>query len=80
MDDTRLLGHRVYKAAQIVFNDRRAAIDCIVRNLSDKGALLQVASPLGIPETFDLVCGDAMIRPCHVLWWKEKHIAVEFQR
>jgi hypothetical protein len=60
--------------------DHRAAIDCVVRNLSDKGALLQVASPLGIPETFDLVCGDAMIRPCHVLWWKEKHIAVEFQR
>jgi hypothetical protein len=80
MDDAQLLGQRVYKAAKIVFNDRRAAIDCVVRNLSDRGALLQVASPLGIPQTFDLVSGDSMVQPCRVLWWKEKQIAVEFQR
>jgi hypothetical protein len=80
MDDTQLLGQRVYKAAKIVFNDRRAAIDCVVRNLSDRGALLQVASPLGIPQSFDLVCGDTIAQPCHVLWCKEKQIAVEFRR
>jgi hypothetical protein len=80
MDDTQLLGPRVYKAGKIVFNERRAAIDCVVRNLSDRGALLQVASPLGIPQTFDLVCGDTIAQPCQVLWCKEKQIAVEFRR
>jgi hypothetical protein len=69
---------RVYKAAQIAFNNRRASIDCVVRNLSDGGALLEVASPVGIPECFDLIVGGKVVVPCQVIWRKEKRIGVEF--
>lgn len=46
--------HRVLKAASITFGGG-SAIDCIVRNLSDTGAALEVASPVGIPNEFVLI-------------------------
>jgi hypothetical protein len=56
---------RTLKSGRIVFNDGRSAIDCAVRNLSDGGACLEVASLVGIPETFTLtVDGDGTPRPC----------------
>lgn len=44
---------RVLKAGTIAFGG--AVIDCTVRNMSTSGALLEVASPLGIPLRFVLV-------------------------
>jgi hypothetical protein len=43
---------RALKRARIIFNDRWATIDCTVSNLSDRGACLNVESPIGIPDTF----------------------------
>ncbi|MGE5365767.1 MAG: PilZ domain-containing protein [Betaproteobacteria bacterium] len=45
---------RRLNAAKIVFNNNASVIDCIVRDLSPQGARLIVASPVGIPERFDL--------------------------
>jgi hypothetical protein len=45
--------NRVLKAGTIEFGD--SAITCIVRNMSDTGALLDVATPVGIPDHFTLV-------------------------
>ena len=71
--------HRTIKGAQIIFKDHGAAIDCIVRNLSDHGACLKVESPVGIPEIFDLVLeADQSVRPCRVVWRKATQIGVEF--
>ena len=54
-------------------------IDCVIRNISETGAALEVASPLGIPETFNLVIsGDHSSRPCQVAWRKDKRIGVAF--
>jgi hypothetical protein len=76
----RDLRQRTYKAARISFNDKRAAIDCVVKNLSAQGACLQVASPIGIPDAFDLVFdSDHSARPCQVIWRKERQIGVEFR-
>lgn len=69
--------HRVLKAGTIKFGG--GAIDCTVRNLSANGAALEVASPLGIPDQFDLVIlAEHLHRPCHVIWRKEKRIGVAF--
>jgi hypothetical protein len=72
-----LARHRALKRAQIVFNGRRAVIDCVVRNLSDRGACLNVESPIGIPDSFDLVLDDATVRQCRVTWRKATQIGVE---
>ena len=69
---------RVLKGAQITFMGRGAAIDCAVRNLSGGGACLKVASPIGVPDTFDLVLDDASVRHCRVTWRKATQIGVAF--
>lgn len=71
---------RVLKAGQIVFNDRFSAIDCTVRNLSDAGACVEVATSVGIPDDFDLtIAADHMNRSCHVTWRSEHRIGVAFR-
>jgi hypothetical protein len=70
--------HRVLKGARISFKGRGAAIDCTIRNMSDGGACLKVASPIGIPDTFDLMLDDAPPRPCRVTWRKATQIGVAF--
>ena len=43
--------------ATVVFDGGRSRMRCIIRNLSDSGAKLEVASVANIPRTFDLVVG-----------------------
>lgn len=69
--------HRVLKAGTIEFNG--SAIDCTVRNLSATGAALNVPSPVGIPENFDLVVSsDALRFACRVVWRKAGRVGVRF--
>ena len=46
---------RAFLGAQIVFNDRRSTIDCMVRNWSDEGAMLDLSETIALPEVFELV-------------------------
>ena len=69
---------RVLKKAQIVFKGRGAAIDCVVLNLADRSACLKVESPIGIPDSFDLVLDHATVGNCRVTWRKATQIGVEF--
>ena len=69
--------HRVLKAGTIEFGG--GGIDCVVRNISDTGAALEVTSPVGIPECFTLVIPqDHIAKACRVMWRKEKRIGVAF--
>jgi hypothetical protein len=69
---------RVLKPGTIEFNG--GAIDCVVRNISQTGAALEVASPMGIPNEFNLlVSGDHTSRRCQVAWRSEKRIGVAFK-
>jgi PilZ domain len=70
--------NRTLKRATIIFNGGYSAFDCTVRNLSDTGAMLQVAS-LGIPTHFELRMDAATPhRPCTVRWRTESAIGVSF--
>lgn len=69
--------HRVLKAGTIGFGG--GAIDCLVRNLSNAGAALEVSNQIGIPERFILdVPGDGLHLPCHIVWRKAHRIGVTF--
>jgi PilZ domain-containing protein len=70
--------HRILKGARITFNGRTTTIDCTVRNLSERGACLKVASPIGIPDMFDLVLDNASAYQCRVTWRKATQIGVNF--
>jgi len=79
MERRRQQRTRTLKSARILFNEHRSAIDCTVRNLSPRGACLNVASAIGIPERFDVLFdADQSIRSCRMVWHREKQIGVEF--
>jgi PilZ domain-containing protein len=70
---------RVYKQARIIFNNGYAVFDCIVRNISDGGAMLEMETLLGIPRAFQIVLDhDARARPCRVVWRTERRMGVAF--
>jgi hypothetical protein len=78
MDERRnITRQRVLKTGAIEFGG--SAIDCTVRNLSKIGAALDVPSPVGIPDKFDLVIPtDALRFACRVVWRKAQRIGVRF--
>lgn len=70
--------HRTFKGGTISF-DRAAGIDCVVRNLSETGACLEIASPIGIPDDFTLVIKPEYLkRTCHIVWRTAQKIGVRF--
>jgi hypothetical protein len=62
---------RVLKGGRIVINDGFSTFQCTVRNLSETGARLKVASIVGIPDTFGLVMDDGRKFACTVAWKTE---------
>ena len=77
IDDRRVpKRRRVLLGGKISSRGLATSIDCRVRDLSNSGACLLVASPVGIPETFDLVFTDGSIKRCKVQWRKADKIGV----
>lgn len=69
--------HRTFKGGSISLSG--FAVECIVRNLSPAGACLEVASPVGIPDDFDLIIRpEYQKRHCHLIWRQAQRIGVHF--
>jgi hypothetical protein len=69
---------RTYKGGSIIFGVA-AAIDCIIRNMSDTGATLEVKNPSGVPDEFTLLIKPEFVkRNCQVAWRSANRIGVQF--
>jgi len=56
-------------------------ISCLVRNISEYGAALDVISPLGLPDRSTLALPlEGTARRCRLVWRREMEIGVTFQR
>lgn len=65
--------------ATIVYDGGRGRADCIIRNLSDTGAKLEVQAGVArIPRTFDLVVSNVRPQGCTVMWRTLKELGVQF--
>jgi hypothetical protein len=54
-------------------------MDCLIRNLSDRGACLEIDSALVPVDEFDLIIlPEYLNRKCRVAWRKPKRIGVRF--
>jgi diguanylate cyclase (GGDEF)-like protein len=70
---------RTLFGGQIIFNSGRSTIDCTVRNFSEDGASLDVASPMGIPSRFHLlITGESELRECRQVWQSGRNMGVSF--
>jgi hypothetical protein len=77
MENRKVRRRRVFKAALIQLPG--GAVSCVVRDLSETGALLQVPSQLGIPHEFSLRIPTAELdRPCRAVWRSAKGIGIAF--
>ena len=65
-------------AASIVYNGGRGVKPCVVRNLSESGAKLEVSSVVGIPNSFDLLVPGHRPQHCRVAWRALKEIGVAY--
>jgi hypothetical protein len=69
---------RTIKGGSILFGVA-PSIDCVVRNMSEAGALLAVQSTVGIPADFTpLIKPELKKRDCHVMWRAADRIGVRF--
>ena len=60
MQERRKAGRRsTFAAGTIIYNACESTTFCVVRDLSEVGARLEVASTEGIPETFRLLVSGA---------------------
>ena len=79
MEHRRVQRTRVLKQAKIILNGHSSLLDCSVRNLTNLGASLQIASALGIPQHFEITFDWARSsRPCRVIWRTYNQLGVEF--
>jgi len=68
----------VLKGAKIIFGNS-SVIDCVVRNVTNTGARVQIASTVDLTEglglTFD---GGYSIRPCKIIWRTVTETGIQF--
>ena len=64
--------------ATIVYDGGRSRVDCVIRNLSDGGAKLEVPTVRNIPATFDLLVPRHRPQRCRVAWRALKELGVQF--
>ena len=69
---------RTLKSARIVIDSHGPVLDCVVRNLSARGALLLVSS-LAVPDRFELILSTSGARrTCKVAWRAHDRVGVRF--
>lgn len=64
--------------ATIVYDGGRTRLDCVIRNLSEGGAKLEVPTVRGIPASFDLMVPGHRPQHCRVAWRALKELGVQF--
>ncbi len=61
---------RTFIAARVSFNSGQAQLDCIIRNISDGGAKLEISSAVTIPDEFNLIIPQKSVNRRVRLCWR----------
>ena len=74
----KLTRTRVLKGAKMLLG-KSSVIDCVARDLTNKGAGLDVPNTCGLPETLDLTLDAGhSVRRSRLIWRKLNKAGVEF--
>ena len=70
---------RTYLGSEVALTERRATIDCLVRNLSQNGAKLSFTEPVKVRGEFALTIHQKGVsRRARVVWQREKEAGIAF--
>lgn len=64
--------------ASIVFAGGNGRMDCVIRNLSEGGAKIEVSSARAVPQSFDLMVPGHRAQACRVAWRALRELGVQF--
>jgi hypothetical protein len=80
LDRRRAPRLRSLKPARIDFNPHWPPIECVVRNLTDLGACIEMAGGFNTSIEFDLTFLSAQEkRACRQIWRHDNRLGVEFR-
>jgi hypothetical protein len=78
-DKRRLKRTLIRRNACIVVSDRVPIMHCTVRDVTNKGARLSVASSSGLPTVFQLSFDSCRsMRQCRMVWAGQREVGVIF--
>ena len=71
---------RVLKGGTMLFNKGFNSYECKIRNLNEKGALVETASTRDIPNELDLIIGNerSSARAAKIVWRTNHFIGLSF--
>lgn len=79
VDNRRQVRKRMLKGGTIAFNGRHSTMPCVVRDISDTGARLQVSQANAVPDTFELLIDlDGFEAPVQIAWRDLSEVGVQF--
>jgi hypothetical protein len=71
------LRRKTLKTGMIITHGRFSTINCVIRNVSDFGARVEVESAAFLPGQFELLF-DGKSRDCEVAWKSQHQAGVRF--
>lgn len=70
---------RMLKGGIIAFSGRHATLPCVVRDISETGARLQVQQVVNVPDTFELIVElDGLEVPVEIVWRGATEVGIRF--
>ena len=71
---------RVSKNAKIISTKHARMVDCTITNVTSRGASLDTAGLIEVPNSFDLTLdGGRTLRACRVIWRRNERLGVVFK-
>ena len=61
---------RVYYGGQVAFNGRKSTVDCTVRNVSPRGAKIEFAADVVLPDRVDLTIARKGVAYLATIKWQ----------
>ena len=78
-DRRRTLRRKIFKGATLHFNCGTVSFQCLVRNLSGHGVMVELDPLNQLPETFVFrLAGDDRRRQAELAWWHGSKVGIRF--
>ncbi|MEM9278543.1 MAG: PilZ domain-containing protein [Pseudomonadota bacterium] len=69
---------RVLKSGTFLFNKGYASYGCTIRNLNEKGAMVEMGETTGIPQQFEFRMDEQKPVPARIVWRTKDRIGIQF--
>jgi hypothetical protein len=66
-----LVRHKTLIEGRIYFNNRMTSMDCVVRDVTEKGARLQVSESVALPDAFEIYLPKKDEHFCAQAQWRK---------